>query len=94
LGKGAEKQAIDVRQNGSTARGDAVLGEELVEIVEGVVDALSGLEVVVIRGELEVVVGGLDLQLFGAMPGAESGARVGNGQAALAARWRAIGAAD
>ena len=37
----AEEQAVDVGENGGAARGDVVLGEKLVQVAEGVVDALS-----------------------------------------------------
>src|SRR5260370_42460217 len=57
-GEGAEEQAVDVSQNGGAARGYVVLGQELVEVAEGVVDALGGLEVLGIRGERRLDVGG------------------------------------
>ena len=43
-GEGAEKEAGDVGEDGSTARRDAAFGEETVENAEGVVDALGPLE--------------------------------------------------
>jgi hypothetical protein len=73
-----EKQAADAGENGGTAWGDAVLSQEFVEVVEGMVDALSGLEALEVPDEVEVVVCGFHLLLFGAMLRAEAGARVGS----------------
>jgi hypothetical protein len=61
--------------------------------VEGVVDALSGLEKLEIRGQVLVVIGGFRLYLCRAMLRAESGARIGNEETALTAVGSAIGAA-
>jgi hypothetical protein len=55
-----------VRENGGTARRDAVPGQELVEVHEGIVDALCGLEVLEIEAEEVEVIGGFLFQLFGA----------------------------
>lgn len=41
----AEEKAADVSEDGSAARGDAILGDEVVKIAEGEVDALSGLKI-------------------------------------------------
>src|SRR5260370_16544119 len=51
----AKEQAVDVSQNSGAARGDAVLSQELIEAVEGMVDALGGLEVMVIPCEGGIV---------------------------------------
>jgi hypothetical protein len=62
-GKGAEEQAVDVSQDGAAARGDAALGQEIVDGAEGLVDARGGLEVLEIaneRGDEAGVVFGLD----------------------------------
>jgi hypothetical protein len=59
LGQGAEKQATDEGENGGAAGRDAVLGQEFVEVLQGMVDALGGLETFEISYELEVVIGGL-----------------------------------
>ncbi len=72
-------------KNGGATRGDAVLGQERVEVVEGMVDALSGLEALVIVAEVEVVIGGFLFQLFRAMLGTENRTRIGDGEAASAA---------
>lgn len=55
-GEGAEEKRVDVGENGSAARGDVVVSEELVEAAEGIVDALGGLEVLGVgeEGSLEV----------------------------------------
>ncbi len=90
----AEKQAADVGENGGTARRDAVLCQEFVEIVEGMVDALCGLEVVEPPGEVEVVIGGLHLVLFGAMLRTEPGLGFRSETLALTPGGRTIGAAN
>jgi hypothetical protein len=86
----AEEQAADVGENGGTARGDAVLGQEFVEVAEGMVDALGGLEVVEIPGEGDVKIGGFLLLLFGTMLGTECGVRAGSGETTLAAGGSAM----
>jgi hypothetical protein len=43
-GKGAELEAVDVGEDGGAARGDAVGGEEFVEVAESEVEALCGLK--------------------------------------------------
>jgi hypothetical protein len=92
LREGAEEQAADVRKNGGATRGDAVLGQERVEVVEGMVDALSGLEVLAVMAESGVVIGGFLFPLLGEVLGTESRTRVGDGEAASAATGRAMGA--
>jgi len=62
-----------------------VLGEKLVKVVEGIVDALSGLEALGIPDERSVDVGGLCLLFQGEMMGAETGVRVKGEGAALTA---------
>jgi hypothetical protein len=74
-----------VGKNGGAARGDTILGQEGVEVVEGVVDALSGLEALVIMAEVEEVIGGFLLQTFGAMLGTEKRTWIGDGETASAA---------
>ncbi len=90
-GESTEEQTVDVRQNRSAARGDAVLGQEFVKVLEGMVDALGGLEALEVSDELEAVIGGLLLGLFGAMLATEAGVRVGNGKTAAAAGVSAMG---
>jgi hypothetical protein len=85
LREGAKEQAADVGKNGGAASRDAVLGQEGIEVVEGVVDALSGLEALVIMAEVEEVVGGLLFLLFGAMLGTENRTWIGDGETASAA---------
>jgi hypothetical protein len=85
LGQGAQKQTTDIGENGGTAGRDAVLGQEFVEVLQGMVDALGGLEAFEIADELKVVIGGLLLDLFGAMLATEAGVRVRNGKTAAAA---------
>ena len=90
LRQGLQKQAADVGEHGGTARRDAVLGEELVEVHEGIVDALRGLEVSELRSQVLVVIGVLRLFLCGAMLRAETGMRVGSRKTALTAGGSAI----
>lgn len=54
-------------------------------MLQGMVDALGGLEAFEIADELKVVIGGLLLDLFGAMLATEAGVRVRNGKTAAAA---------
>jgi len=89
----AEEQAADVSQNGSTARGDAVLGQKLVEVAEGIVDALGGLEALGIPDERSVDVGTLFLFFHGEMVRAEAGVRGRGEAAALAAIGIVMGTA-
>ena len=55
-GKSAELEAVDESENGGAAGGDVVVGKEDVEVAEGVVDALGGLEALVAgkKGGFEV----------------------------------------
>ena len=94
LGKGVEKQAGDVGEDGGAACGDFVLGQELVELAEGVVDALGGLELLGIAGEVVEVVGVFELLLFGEMVGTETGLSVSGQETAAAASGREIGTAE
>ena len=41
----AEDEAIDIGDDGGASRGDAALGEEIVEITEGFVEGFGGLKV-------------------------------------------------
>jgi hypothetical protein len=92
LGQGAELEAVDVGENGGAARGDAVLCKELVEVHEGIVDALRRLEVLGLASEVGKVIGGFDLVLFGTVLRTESGVRVEGKLTALAAIGCAISA--
>ena len=92
LRQSAQKQAADIGEHGCAARGDAVLGQEFIEMLQGIVDALSGLEAFEISDQLREVIGGLLLNLFGAMLPTKAGVRVGNGKTATAACSGAVGA--
>ena len=81
-------------ENGGTARGDAVLGQEGVEVVEGVVDALSGLEALEIVAEVGEMIGGFLFQLFGVMLWTENRTWIGDRESASATTCRAIGATN
>jgi len=59
LREGAQKEAADVGENGGTAGRDAVLGQEFVEVLEGMVDTLGGLEALEISDQPGAVIGGL-----------------------------------
>ena len=74
---------------GATRR-DAVFADEPMEAAQGIVDALSGLEVLGIPEEDVGDVGPFVLLLVGVMIRAESGLRVENSETALAARGTAI----
>ena len=93
LRQSAQKQAADVGENGGTARRDAVLSQELIELTEGKIDALGSLEALEIRDEMEVVIGSLLLFLFGVMLRTEAGLRAGSGETASAAAGSTVGAA-
>ena len=43
--EGAQEKAVDVSKNGSAASGDAIGGQEAVDVGEGEVDALTGLKI-------------------------------------------------
>ena len=84
-GEGAEEQAVDVGKDGGATRGNAVLGEEFVEVAEGVVDALGGLKALGAANERLI-----DVALFGFLPQGEmvrteTRARVQGQSAALTA---------
>ena len=44
-GKSAKKKAVDVGENGGATSGNTILRDEVIEIAEGEIDALGGLEV-------------------------------------------------
>ena len=81
-------------KNGGATRGDAVLGQERVEVVEGMVDALSGLEALKIVAEVGEVIRDFLFQLLGAVLGTENRTWIGDGEAAAAAAGRAMGATN
>jgi hypothetical protein len=83
--EGSEDQAVDEGQNGCAASGNAVRGEELVEVREGEIDALGGLEVLGVREEFMGKVRGFPVLLEGTMMGAECGLHISGEEAALAA---------
>lgn len=88
----AEKQAADIGEPGGTARRDAVLGQELVEIAEGIVDSLGGLEALGIPDEGHVEILTFHLLLLGMVFGAEAGVSVSDGETALTPPGSAMGA--
>jgi hypothetical protein len=90
LRQGAQKQAADVGKNGGTTRGDAVLGQELIKVHEGMVYALRGLEELEIPAKVGKVIGGFLFELFGAMLGTENRTWIGDGESATAAAGRAM----
>ena len=71
-GEGAQLQATDVGENGGAAGGDAIGGQEPIEVVEGMVDALGSLEALATVGKSGVDVGVLHLLEFGVVVRAES----------------------
>ena len=88
--EGVEKQIADIGQDSGAPRGDLIVGKELVQFTEGMVDAGSGLETLGLacegRGELSEVA--LFVLLVGVFE-AEAGVVVGNGQTAKAATGEA-----
>jgi hypothetical protein len=94
LREGAEEQAADVGKNGGATRGNTVLGQKRVQVVEGMVDALRGLEVLAIAAEIGVVIGGFLFALFNEVLGTENRARIGDVETAPAAAGRAMGATN
>jgi hypothetical protein len=94
LGERTEEQTADVSENGGTARGDAVLGEELEEVHEGMVDALGGLEGLEIAAEVGEVIGGFFLELLRTMLGTEDRTWIRDREAATTATGGAMGATN
>ena len=89
-GEGAEEQVADIGQDSGTARGDLVVGKELVQFAEGMVDAGGGLESLGLACEggskfSEVTLFALLISVFET----EAGVVVGNGQTAKAATGEA-----
>jgi len=65
----AEKELADIGEDGGAARGDAVLGQEQVELAKGMMDAGGSAEVVGMAGEHGGEVGGiLDFLPMDSMP--------------------------
>lgn len=62
-GESTELEAVDESEDGGAAGGDVVVGEEDVEVTEGVVDALGGLEALVAGKE-----GGFEVEGVGFHP--------------------------
>lgn len=92
-GKGAEEETRDVSEDGSAAGRDFAGGEEGIEIGEGVVDALSGLEAAGIKreeaGEVSALVALVKREMtvaIGAVAGGESEAAAAGGSAMVTAR--------
>lgn len=84
-GEGAEEKAVDVSEDGSAASGDAVGGQEAVDVGEGEVDALTGLKILRPGKEILGEIIGLLLPLQVAMMSAEAGTRIGGKLTALTA---------
>jgi hypothetical protein len=85
-GKGAEEQVTGVSHDGSASRRDPVVGLELVEFTEGMVDVGGGTKFLDVADEGGSEVGLVELFLaFGSVLEAEAGVRVGDGETAEAA---------
>ena len=81
----AEDEAIDIGNDGGATRGDAALGEEIVEITERFVEGFGGLKVFAFaheRGEQAEVI--FSLLLGAGVIEAESSGRAGGELAATA----------
>src|SRR5207237_830095 len=87
----AETRRASLFASGS-ASGFASACVSISPIVSTPVDVLGGLEVFEISDLLSEVIGGLLLNLFGAMLPTKAGVRVGNGKTATAACSGAVGA--
>jgi len=85
-GEGAEEQVTGVSHDGSASRGDSVVGLELVEFTEGMVDVGGGTEFLdgADKGSGQVRLVEFFLA-FGSVLGAEARVRVKDGQTAEAA---------
>ena len=88
--EGAELQAIDVSENSRAASGDAIGGQEPVEVVKGIVNALSGLKALATVGKIGIEVGVLLLLELGVMKRTKSGAEIRGQETALAPRRSAM----
>jgi hypothetical protein len=90
-GKGAQEQIVDVGEDGSAARGDAILGEEHVQLAEGMVDAGGSLEVFGVAGKGGGEIGDVGiLVVTDGVLETEAGIRVGDGLKATAAAGGAM----
>ena len=94
--EGAQEQTADVGEGGGAASGDAIAGDQIVELVEREVDGLRALETIGALHEREekvaVFVDGLFL---GEVVGAETGLGVrGEETALVSAGGKAMGAAS
>jgi len=94
LRQGVKKQAGDVREDRGAACGDLVSGKKLVELAEGVVDALGGLKMLSRSREVVEIVGVFHLFLLGEMVGAETGLSVTGRETAATAGGGAVGATE
>jgi hypothetical protein len=84
-GEGTKEEAVDISQNGSAARGNAIGGKKAIDIGEGEVDALGGLKIL---GPDKKIVGEVARFLLfqnGAVMATESGLRIGGEPTALTA---------
>ncbi|HTQ62095.1 MAG TPA: hypothetical protein VMI32_17855 [Candidatus Solibacter sp.] len=90
-GKGAEEEAVEIGEDRGAAGGDPIGGEKAIDVGEGEVDALRGLEIL---GSGEEIVGeifGFLLFLQVQVMGAEPGMRIGRELTALTACGGAMG---
>jgi hypothetical protein len=93
-GMSAEEETADIGEDGGTTSGDAVGGEEPVEVTKGVVDALGGLETFPAGEELAGEIGGVGLFLDAEMARAEAEFGVGREVGTATAGGRAMGTAS
>ena len=94
-GEGAEEQAADGGEGGGAASGDAVAGEQIVEVIERSVDGLSVLETVFLLHKREEEIGAFVASFFlGEVMSAQTGLLVSREETALmAAGGKAMSAA-
>ena len=94
--KGAEEAAADIGEGGGAAGGDAVARKEVIEVVQGVVNVLGGLEAIGLLHEREEEVGVFFESLFsGEVLSAKAGFGIGGVETALtSAGGKTVGAAE
>jgi len=93
-GQGADELVGDVGEDGGTAGGDAVSGEEDEKIFEEAVEAVEGIEVLRVGGEFGREVVGLEVFGEFGVARAEAIAEVEGLAAAAASAWEEVGAAS
>jgi hypothetical protein len=84
-GKGAEEEAVDIGEDRSAAGGDAIGGEEAIDVGQGEVDSLGSLKILGPGKQIVGEIFGFLLFLLVEVMGAEPGMRVSRELTALTA---------